>query len=350
MISAGWPESFLPKPESPGPLNILLLQGGWSPERPVSLSSASSAHQALDRLGHHVQTFDPPKDIDAIVNGIRGAFDGRGPDVVFNMLHGPDVEDGALQSILYFLDIPFTFSDRFASHVAMRKDLSLHVAASLGIPFPKGRVLPIQDYARQTDIDFPHVIKPLDEGSTFGIQFVESKAQQEKALASWSFGDRVLVEAYIPGREIQVAALDGKAIGAVEIIFDQPIFDYKAKYEKGVAKHIIGPDVPPLVRQNLLTWTETIHNTLGCRGATRSDFRYNPALPPEKALFFLEINTQPGMTDNSLVPEIAAKRGWSYDDVVAFLIADALNAGKASKGHVNRHANRHISRNTVLGT
>ncbi|WP_052545765.1 D-alanine--D-alanine ligase [Candidatus Hepatobacter penaei] len=304
---------------------VLVLQGGWSSEREVSLASGKGVQTALRNLGHEVEALDPPRHVRAILEGIEQSFGGRGPEIIFNILHGLEVEDGTLQGVLTLVGIPYTFSGVSASVVAMHKGLSRLLMQEVGVMCPPGRTLSLDDYAA-CDWPYPHVVKPLGEGSSVGVFLVEKAQDKQNVVSSWSFGPQVLVEDYIPGREIQVAVFAGQAMGAVELCFPGPIFDYEAKYTAGMTQHIIPPDVPTEVLEVMYAWAERAHHTLGCRGITRTDFRYNPEAAVGYQVFFLETNTQPGFTDISLVPDIARVYGWSYEEVITFLLDQALRA------------------------
>ena len=316
--------SLIAKSSNKNLYRVLVLQGGWSTERDVSLASGRGVTQALQKLGHAVDVFDPPRDAYKILEAIRNSFEGRGPDVIFNILHGKEVEDGVIQGLLELTGIPYTFSDVPASAAAMHKGLSRLLMHEVGISCRDGSVRSVKDYTLSS-WRYPHIVKPLGEGSSFGVCFVNNEQDHKEALSKWSYGDMLLVEDYIPGREIQVAVFGGRAMGAVELKFPGPIFDYEAKYVPGVTQHIIPPVLPNIVSERLFVWAERAHKVLGCRGVTRTDFRYNPAGEEGSQLFFLETNTQPGFTDLSLVPDIARFYGWSYEDVVATVFEQAFD-------------------------
>ncbi len=317
---------MITKPKALSARRVLVLKGGWSAEREVSIQSGINVVKALLKLGHHVETFDPKPNLLHLAGGIANSFQGKGPDVIFNILHGKDVEDGLLQGALELSGIPYTFSGVLASALAMNKPVTRKLVESVGVLVPRGAVLSLNDYRASPWDHYPHVLKPLDEGSSVGVSIIKDEADFKAALQTWHYGDQVLVEDYIKGREIHVAVFGGTAMGCVELLYDSTFFSYEAKYTQGYTKHLIPPpDLPKEVSDTLHTYAELAHNTLGCRGVTRSDLIYDPSAPKGQQVFFLEINPQPGMTSGSLVPDIAKVYGWSYEDIVAFLVAEALS-------------------------
>lgn len=315
---------LLQKPRTPpSPRKVLVLWGGWSAEREVSFSSGAGVIQALKKLGHQVESLDPPRALDHMIPLILQSFQGQGPHVIFNILHGRDGEDGVIQGVLNLLNIPYTFSGVLGSALAMNKGVARDIVSSHGIRCPQGQVVSVTDYL-STCTFFPHVCKPLGEGSTVGVQLIQNIEEQKKAVKEWDYGPHVLVEQYIPGREIQVAVFGGVAIGAVDIRFTGPIFSYEAKYVEGHAQHLIPAPLEPKAYQEALQMAEVAHKVLQCRGVTRTDFRYDDTGGEPGKLFYLETNPQPGLTPLSLVPEIAQKtQGWSYEEVVQWILEDA---------------------------
>lgn len=303
---------------------VLVLYGGWSGERAVSLESGKGVAEALRILGQQVELLDPKeRNAFRICDQIAASFSGAGPEIIFNILHGHDVEDGVLQGLLELTNLPYTFSGVTASAVAMDKGVSRAIMQRLGIACPPGQIKTLDHYRNEGQA-YPHIIKPLSEGSSLGTSFLRDEDAKKQALQAWTFGEQVLVEDYIPGREIQVAVFSGKAMGAVELCFPGEIFSYEAKYTPGFTKHIVNPDVPADVLSTMASWSECAFLAFGCRGVARVDFRYDPSAPRGQNVFCLELNTQPGFTSISLVPDIARYYGWSYEDVVAFLVSDAL--------------------------
>ena len=316
---------LLVKPSKPiTPLRVAVLMGGFSPERDISLISGKGVCGALQNLGHQVFPVDPDPDLERFAQQVKTCAEGTSPDIVFNILHGPPGESGVIQGALELLGLPYTFSGVLASSLAMDKAKSRMIAASAGITCAQGLVLSPQVYPTADIPFFPHVIKPLDEGSTVGIQWISSKQEQQHALKDWHFGSEVLVERYIPGMELQVAVLGGKALGAVEIRFSGPIFSYESKYFSDATQYLIPPPIYPEAYEKVLEMAATMHRLLGCRGATRSDFRYDHTAGEPGKLYYLETNTQPGFTPTSLVPKIAAYVGWSYEEVIQWILEDGL--------------------------
>jgi D-alanine-D-alanine ligase len=302
---------------------ILVLLGGWSHEKEISCRSGEKISEALRTLGHQVETFNPPRDAYLITKGIRDSFSQQGPDLIFNALHGLEVEDGTIQGILSLMGLPYTASGVVASSVAMHKGLTADVAAFHGVQVPRGETISISSYQERA-WSYPHIVKDVRQGSTVGLFLIRSAAEGREMISDWSFGPDVRVEDYIPGRELTVGVFDGHAMDVLEIEFDGAIFDYGPKYTAGKAQHICPAHIPPHVAERAKRWAEQVHNVLGCRGITRTDFRYNPDDPREGGLYFLEINTQPGMTDISLVPDIAKTHGWSYLEVIQWAVDHAV--------------------------
>jgi len=322
------PSPLLTKPTPLSPRRVLVLCGGWSAEREVSLVSGQGVAESLTRLGHGVEILDAPRDLAHLVHAVRHAFDAKGPEIIFNILHGRDGEDGVIQGVLNLLDIPYTFSGVLGSALAMNKSFSRAIVQHYGILCAEGEILRWDAYKAQPFSFFPHVLKPLGEGSSFGVHFVETPAAQDALVdqlkQTWCYGDSVLVERYIPGREIQVAVINDTAVGAVELCFEGPIFSYTAKYVEGHAQHLIPAPLSPTAYARVLGIAEDAHRILGCKNISRSDFRYDATQGADGTFYFLETNTQPGFTPISLVPDIAKKTlGWSYDDVVTQVLSQA---------------------------
>ncbi len=303
---------------------VLVIAGGWSAERDISVQSGQNVAHALKNLGHCVEVFDPPRALEAFATGINRSFGNQGPEIIFNILHGHDGEDGVVQGLLHLTGIPYTFSGVLGSALAMHKGISRQIAIAQGVQCPEGEVLSQATYLSKPWHFFPHVCKPLGEGSTFGVTYVENPEMQKRAFSHWSYGKDVLVERYIPGREIQVAVFNGQAMGAVEIRFQDKIFSYDAKYTEGKAQHLIPAPLHPQAYQQVLQMAETMHRALYCRGVTRSDFRYDDRKGEAGEFFYIETNSQPGMTAISLVPDIARNQGWTYEEVVQWILEDAI--------------------------
>lgn len=306
--------------------HIAVLLGGWSAERPVSLISGKFCADALEANGFQVSRIDVTRDIKTLLEKL----DAAAPDAVLNMLHGPFGEDGTMQGLLELLELPYSHSGVLASALAMDKNKTKEIAASHGVPVPDSRLLSRQDYLlRGIEIPAPYVAKPNAEGSSFGVHIVQKGANRcpLEDPEIWTLGNadkQVLVEEYIPGRELTVAVMGGNAMTVTEILPQKNFYDYEAKYADGGSKHVLPAAIPQEIADAAMQHAETVHKALGCQGVTRSDFRYNDTAEGRKGLFFLEINTQPGMTPTSLVPEQAAYLGLSFEELVVWMVEDAL--------------------------
>lgn len=301
-------------------IHVAVLMGGWSAERDVSLASGKGVVDALESLNYQVTKVDVGRDVAARLAVLK-------PDVAFNALHGRFGEDGCVQGVLEVLGIPYTHSGVLASSLAMDKPLAKIHFAHEGIPCPVGQNLSRETLLAGDPIPRPYVVKPLNEGSSVGVMLMFEGQNQHFDEQSWPFGETVLVEPYIPGREIQVAVLGDKALGAIEICPKGTFYDYETKYTAGLADHLMPAPLSEQEYAQVMDYAERAHRCLGCRGLTRSDFRYDPSLPEGERFFLLEINTQPGMTPLSLAPEIAAYTGIGYAELVEMLIEEALCHG-----------------------
>lgn len=297
---------------------ITVLMGGMSAEREVSLDSGEACAKALMELGFDVTSLDAKDDfIEKLIK--------NKPDKVFNALHGKFGEDGSIQGLLEHLKIPYTHSGILSSAIAMDKLTSKKIFKEAKINTPEYLVVKNLEDFKNSKIGYPCVIKPNDEGSSVGVYiFNESKKSNEDTVTSllkkYNF---LILEKYIPGREIQVAVMGSKALGAIEIIPTRSFYDYEAKYSSSAkTKHIIPVSMNEMDYKKILDVALQAHNTLGCRGVTRSDFRYNESDKDNK-IYILEVNTQPGMTNLSLVPEIANYYGISFNELVKWIINDA---------------------------
>ena len=304
------------------PKNIAVLMGGWSAEREVSLVSGAGAARALEELGHQVRAIDVQRDL----AGLLAALEPR-PDVIFNALHGRGGEDGTIQGVLDLLGIPYTHSGVLASAVSMDKPLAKQVLAAHGVRSPAGYVVRGSELAERAPKDQPYIAKPTNEGSTVGIWLVRPEDSPAAAQANLLAERRVLIEDYIPGRELTVGVMGDHAICITEIKYQTDLFDYKTKYTSGQSQHILPADIPQDVEKLIKHWAITAHLVLGCHAISRSDFRWNDQLPGTEGLFFLEINTQPGLTPNSLLPEQAKYAGISYPDLIEWLVEHARCPG-----------------------
>ena len=298
--------------------HVAVLMGGWSAEREVSLSSGKPCAEALESKGYRVTKIDVGRDIATVLQTLK-------PDVALNLLHGHPGEDGTLQGILEIVGIPYTHSGVLASAMAMQKDLAKVVMRAAGIPVPGGMVVSRQAAAREHALERPYVLKPVNEGSSVGV-FIVTKAHeyppQELTRVDWEFGDVLLAEPFIPGKELTCAVMGEKALGVIEIVPTARFYDYEAKYAPGGSTHLLPAPILPIVYQEVRRLALAAHRALGCRGVSRADFRWDDA-QGIAGLACLEVNTQPGMTETSLVPELAAHAGISFPDLVAWMVEDA---------------------------
>jgi D-alanine-D-alanine ligase len=299
--------------------HIAVLMGGWSAEREVSLRSGQACADAAERKGYRVTRIDVDRDIATTLRSLK-------PDVAFNVLHGRPGEDGTLQGLLEVVGIPYTHSGVLASALAMQKDLAKVVLRAAGIPVPEGILVSRFEAAKTHALERPYVIKPLAEGSSVGV-FIVTEAHdhppQELFRDDWAFGDIVMCERYIPGKELTCAVVREEATGVIEIVPKVRFYDYEAKYAPGGSQHLLPAPVSPEVYQEVRRLTLAAHRVLGCRGVTRADFRYDESRAGTAGLSCLEVNTQPGMTETSLVPELASHAGIDFDALVQWMIEDA---------------------------
>ena len=305
---------------NPKDVHVAVLMGGWSAERPVSIDSGNGCAKALEGEGFRVTKVDVDRDIAATLKALK-------PDVAFNALHGPYGEDGKIQGLLEILGIPYTHSGVAASAVGMDKVKSRALFEAVGIPVAKGMVVNRLAAAKEHPMAPPYVVKPIHEGSSFGVFIVrddQAHPPQELFAADWSFGEEVLVEEFIAGRELTCAVMGDVALGVTEIIpVGHNFYDYDAKYVEGGSNHVCPAEITPKIYQKIQTLSVAAHKALGCKGITRSDFRYDDRFSVEGELVWLEINTQPGMTPTSLVPEIAAEAGHSFGELLRWMVEDA---------------------------
>jgi D-alanine-D-alanine ligase len=302
--------------------HVAVLLGGLSSEREVSLVSGRECADALERLGAKVSRIDAGRDLSEVLTRIK-------PDVVFNALHGVWGEDGAVQGVLETLALPYTHSGVLASALAMDKVKAKAVMAAAGVIVPGGGLYDRFKAAREHVMAPPYVVKPNAEGSSVGVFLVFEGANgppQALVAPSWTFGDEVLIEPYIRGLELAVAVMDGQALTVTEIVPRAGFYDYEAKYGEDGSSHIIPARMPSQAAERALRMAELAHAALGCRGVTRTDLRYDDI---NDILVLLEVNTQPGMTPTSLVPEQAAHKGVGFDDLVGWIVEDAYGRGDA---------------------
>jgi D-alanine-D-alanine ligase len=300
--------------------HIAVLLGGLSPEREVSLVSGAACAEALERLGARVSRVDAGRDIAQVLARLK-------PDLAFNALHGEWGEDGCVQGVLETIGLPYTHSGVLASALAMDKAKAKAVLAAAGVAVPGGGLYDRFEAARDHVMAPPYVVKPNAQGSSVGVFLVFEGANgppQELALPSWTYGDQVMIEPYIPGLELAVAVMGDRALSVTEIVPSTGFYDYDAKYGEGGSKHVVPAPMPLEWFDKALRQAELAHAALGCRGLTRSDFRYDAL---NQVLVLLEVNTQPGMTPTSLAPEQAAYVGLSFDELVLWIVEEAYGGG-----------------------
>ena len=293
---------------------VAVLMGGWSAERDVSLVSGAACVKALQNAGYSVTAIDVQRDVGALLSRLYPK-----PDVVFNALHGRWGEDGCVQGLLDILEIPYTHSGLTASAIAMDKPLAKRLFKDAGIPVAEDVIATRDEVLAGNVMAPPYVVKPLNEGSSVGVHIIQDGDNELPfAHESWPYGDLVMVEKYVPGREFTVAVMGAKALAVTEIMTERNFYDFDAKYVAGGSSHTIPADLPGAVSDEALRLAALAHDTLGCRGVSRADFRYDG-----ETLYLLEINTQPGMTPTSLVPEQAAHVGISFEDLVSWMVDNA---------------------------
>jgi len=297
--------------------HVAVLMGGWSAERAVSLRSGKACADALTRRGYRVTPVDVGRDVAAVLTAAK-------PDVALNVLHGRPGEDGTLQGLLEILGIPYSHSGVLASALAMHKAYAKALFRSAGVPVAEDRVVSRFEAAKAHAMAPPYVVKPLAEGSSVGVYIVTAEhphPPQELYRDDWPYGEMVMVERYIPGKELTCAVLGDRALDVIEIVPATRFYDYEAKYAAGGSKHLLPAPILPNVYQEARRLSLAAHNALGCRGVSRADFRYDDRGTGK--LICLEVNTQPGMTETSLVPELAAYAGITFDELVQWMVEDA---------------------------
>ena len=295
--------------------HVAVLMCGWSAEREVSLVSGAAAGEALRARGYRVSEIDVGRDLPLRLAELK-------PDVVYNALHGRFGEDGTVQGLLEIMGIPYTHSGVLASSLAMNKAMAKRLFASAGLRSPEGFLTTIDALKNGAPpMPPPYVIKPNNEGSSVGVQIVRTAEERPLARNEWPFGPEVLVERYVPGRELTVAVLGDRPLTVTEIRPRHGFYDYHAKYTEQAADHLIPAPIPDALYEQALAAAQTAHRLLGCRGVSRADFRLDDTEPD--GLYLLEVNTQPGMTPLSLVPEQAAHVGIGFADLVVQLVEAA---------------------------
>jgi len=306
---------------TPDETTVAVLMGGWSAERQVSISSGEACWGALRRAGFNAIMVDVKRET------IAHVLADMKPDVAFNALHGKWGEDGCAAALLETMGIAYTHSGVLASAVAMHKEMSKTMFRSVGLPVAEGKLVSIEQAASAHPMALPYVIKPVAEGSSVGVHIVDRKSNGPVSILLEQrhiFGDEVMVERFVPGRELTCAVMGDVALGVTEIVSDHTEFyDYEAKYSEGGSVHLVPAPVNKDVYRRCQTYALKAHEVLGCRGITRTDFRYDDTMSENGELIILEINTQPGMTGTSLVPELAKHSGHSFEDMVTWMVNDA---------------------------
>ncbi|MBT2135837.1 D-alanine--D-alanine ligase [Croceibacterium sp. LX-88] len=312
---ASGPVVSLPK------LHVAVLMGGWASERPVSLMSGEGVAKALESRGHRVTRIDMDRQVAARLAEAA-------PDVVFNALHGVPGEDGTVQGMMDLMGIPYTHSGLATSVIAIDKELTKHALVPHGVPMPGGRIVKSEELFQADPLARPYVLKPVNEGSSVGVAIVTDQSNygnpiRRDARGPWQEFEQLLAEPYIRGRELTTAVLGDRALLVTELVPKSGFYDFDAKYTDGMTEHVCPAQIPPEIEKLCLEYALQAHRLLGCRGTSRSDFRWDDE-QGEEGLFLLETNTQPGMTPLSLVPEQARHCGIDYAELVEIVIEDAL--------------------------
>ena len=298
---------------------VAVLTGGWSPEREVSLSSGSECAKALRDRGYAVRMIDVGRDLTALLRALEPY-----PDVIFNALHGIGGEDGTIQAVFELLGIPYTHSGVLASALAMHKPTAKAIFHDAGLPIVDGVVARLAELAHHDPLPAPFVVKPTNQGSSVGVRIVRVNDNSwREEVTSWCFGEEVMVERFVPGRELTVAVMGDRALGVCEIVPRGTFYDYTAKYSAGGSDHLTPAPIPAEAYERALDIGLRAHRLLGCRGVTRADLRYDDTVGGLGKLYLLEVNSQPGMTPTSLVPDIARHAGISFDDLVVWMVENA---------------------------
>ena len=303
-------------------LHVAVLMGGWSAEREVSLMSGKGVADALEERGWtRVTRIDMDHNLGAVLAANR-------PDVVFNALHGTPGEDGTVQGLLDLMEIRYTHSGLTTSAIAIDKELTKLVLVPHGIRMPAGTMVDSESLYAADPLARPYVLKPVNEGSSVGVAIVTADGNTGNPIGRdvegpWQHFDRLLAEPFVRGRELTVAVLGDEALCVTELKTNSGFYDYDAKYTDGVTQHVCPAEVPDAIAASMLEMAARAHKLLGCKGASRSDFRWDDE-QGEAGIYLLEVNTQPGMTPLSLVPEQARQRGISYGELVERIIAEAL--------------------------
>jgi len=303
------------------PIHVAVLMGGWSKERPVSLMSGNGVADALEKVGYKVSRVDMDRNIAATLTSLK-------PDVVFNALHGVPGEDGSVQGMLDLMGIKYTHSGMVTSVIAIDKELTKQRLVPAGIPMPKGKMVSSETLYSEDPLPRPYVLKPVNEGSSVGVAIITAEGNygnpiSRDAVGPWQEFDELLAEPFIKGRELTVAVLGGKALCVTELVPKSGFYDFDAKYTDGLTEHVCPARIPQDIADYMMELALQAHRLLGCKGASRTDFRWDDELGRD-GVFVLETNTQPGMTPLSLVPEQAREMGISYEQLVDLLVKEAL--------------------------
>jgi D-alanine-D-alanine ligase len=302
-------------------LHVAVLMGGWSAERPVSLTSGEGVAKALEERGHRVTRIDMDREVALRLHEVK-------PDVVFNALHGVPGEDGTVQGMMDLMGVPYTHSGLATSVIAIDKELTKHALVPHGIPMPGGRIVNSEELYQGDPLARPYVLKPVNEGSSVGVAIVTAEGNYGNPIGRetkgpWQEFEQLLAEPYIRGRELTAAVLGERALMVTELVPKSGFYDFDAKYTDGMTEHVCPAQIPENIARLCLEYALKAHQLLGCRGCSRSDFRWDDERG-EEGLFLLETNTQPGMTPLSLVPEQARHCGIEYGALVEIVIVDAL--------------------------
>jgi D-alanine-D-alanine ligase len=303
-------------------LHVAVLMGGWSAEREVSLSSGAGVADALEGLGHKVTRIDMDRNLAQVLEAVR-------PDVVFNALHGTPGEDGTVQGLMDLMQVKYTHSGLTTSVIAIDKELTKQHLVPRGIRMPGGHMVKSESLYTADPMARPYVLKPVNEGSSVGVAIVTDQGNYGNPIGRdvagpWQEFDELLAEPFIKGHELTVAVLGDEALAVTELKPTQGFYDYDAKYTDGLTQHVCPAQIPDEVRDAAMAMALRAHQLLGCRGTSRSDFRWDDEQGVE-GLYLLEVNTQPGMTPLSLVPEQAKYRGMSYPELVQRIVEEAFD-------------------------
>ena len=299
---------------------VAVLQGGVSSEREVSLATGAQVVLALRQAGFEVTAIDVGADLGAVITALQAAR----PDAVFNALHGRFGEDGCIQGVLDWLGLPYTHSGLRASALAMDKAAAKAAFAAAGLPVAPSRIVSPEELEAADPLPRPFVVKPVNEGSSVGVEiFREGDNRRADVARAWKYDRRIMAEAYIPGRELTVAVMGDRPLDVTEIDTGHVFYDYDAKYADGGSRHTLPAPVHPAIREQAMEVALRAHQALGCRGVSRADFRYDDTAGEPGQLYILEVNTQPGMTRTSLVPEQAAHVGIGFPELCAWMVREA---------------------------